>query len=134
MISRRNSIYVIFWLQNISKGANINAKDVVENYVIHFAAIGSLQNNIKVRNDKRPLHFACQNGHLPIIEYLISKGANINATDEYWKKTPLHYASGRGKSFTKTGIVKYLISKRAKKKNKDKDGKIKQHNLAEKPH
>ena len=50
--------------------------------------------------------------HLPIVEYLISKGANINVKDEYWKKTPLHYASGRGKA----DIIKYLISKGANKK------------------
>ena len=37
------------------------------------------------------LHAACLNGHLPIVQYLIEKGANIEAktNDQY---TPLHFA------------------------------------------
>ena len=29
---------------------------------------------------RTPLHYACENDHLPIVEYLISKGANINGS------------------------------------------------------
>ena len=38
--------------------------------------------NIKGFKEKTPLHYACLNGHIPIAEYLISKGANIEAKDE----------------------------------------------------
>ena len=58
-----------------------------------------------------------QVGHLPIVKYLIEKGANIEAKDEY-QKTPLHMASNYGK----TDVVKYLVSKGANKNAKDKYG------------
>ena len=57
--------------------------------------------------------------HLPIVEYLISKGANIEAKDND-DQTPLHWASKHGN----TNVVKYLVSKGANKTTRDKDGKI----------
>ena len=48
--------------------------------------------DIKGNYEYTPLHYAVQECHLPIVEYLISKGANIEAKDEGgW--SPLHYAS-----------------------------------------
>ena len=39
-----------------------------------------------------PLHFAAENGHLSVVEYLVNQKADMNAKDKYnW--TPLHYAS-----------------------------------------
>lgn len=35
----------------------------------------------------------CRNGHLSIAEYLVDKNCDINATDNYHGKTPLHYAA-----------------------------------------
>ena len=32
-------------------------------------------------NQPTPLHFACENGHLPIVKYIIEKGAKIEAKD-----------------------------------------------------
>ena len=67
---------------------------------------------------KEKHHFiACENGHFPIVEYLISKGANIEIKDEDgW--TPLHYAS----DFEYPSIVEYLISKGADKTAKNNNG------------
>ena len=66
---------------------------------------------IKILKDlfeRTPLHYACQEGYLPIVEYLISKGANIEAKDEDdW--TPLKLASTCGRFH----VAKYLISKGA---------------------
>ena len=56
------------------------------------------------------LHFACLRGNLQVVQYLVEKGANIEAKD--WdKNTPLHLASYRGN----TDVVKYLVSKGANK-------------------
>ena len=98
----------------------------------------------------RCLHSASYIGYLPIVQYLIEKGANIEAKDEnQW--TPLHIACFKGflpivqyliekganieakdrdqntplhiaSSYGKTDVVKYLVSKGANKKAKNKDG------------
>ncbi|MDH5714115.1 MAG: ankyrin repeat domain-containing protein [Candidatus Aminicenantes bacterium] len=39
-----------------------------------------------------PLHIAASNGHLPVVAYLIDKGADVNARNQ-WDRTPLHYAA-----------------------------------------
>ena len=45
----------------ISLGANVNARD---------------------EYDQTPLHFASENGHLSVVEYLLDHGADIDAQDE----------------------------------------------------
>ena len=103
----------------VSKGANVKIKDGSGDYVIHSAAqYGFLpivkysieQQNVHIdtkgHNKKTPLHYACENGHLQIAEYLISKGANIYAKDDR-DNTPIHYASESGL----LPIVQYLIEK-----------------------
>ena len=70
------------------------------------------------KNGRSPLHYVFDDEHLPIIEYLISKGADPNSTDND-KKTPLHYASEAG--FYQT--YEYLVSKGADPDLKDKNGK-----------
>ena len=64
--------------------------------------------NIKGNDEMTPLHFACSESNLSIVEYLISKGADIEAKD-YLDKTPLHYACQKGH----LKIVEYLVSKGA---------------------
>ena len=55
-----------------------------------------------------PLHSACSDGDLSIVQYLIEKGANIEAEDDN-RKTPLHFACWKGH----LPIVQYLIEKGA---------------------
>ena len=62
--------------------------------------------NIKGHGDRTPLHCSCEKGYLPIVEYLISKGANIEATDENGDYG-IHYAS----KYAYLPIVQYLIEK-----------------------
>ena len=62
--------------------------------------------NIEGYEEKTPLHYACEYGHLQIVEYLISKGANVNAKDKYGNHV-IHYASKLGH----LPIVQYLIEK-----------------------
>ena len=66
--------------------------------------------NIKERyREKTPLHYACENGHLPVVEYLLSKGAKIEERAGNQGKTPLHFACENGH----LPIVECLISKGA---------------------
>lgn len=37
------------------------------------------------------MHIAANNGHVKLVQYLISKGADVNAMDK-WDKTPLEIA------------------------------------------
>jgi len=62
----------------------------------------------KGRNDKVPLHWAAQGGHLEIVKLLVEKGAPVNVMN-IANETPLHYAAGGGYK----EVVIYLISKGA---------------------
>ena len=62
------------------------------------------------------LHVACQNGHLSIVQYLISKKVNIESKDSL-DGTPLHIACQNGH----LPIVQYLIKKGASIEANDKD-------------
>jgi hypothetical protein len=53
---------------------------------------------------KTPLHIAAQQGHLPIIQFLIDNSADVDLTDTQGN-TPLHYASAYGH----VDIIKALL-------------------------
>ncbi|CAF3570989.1 unnamed protein product, partial [Rotaria sp. Silwood2] len=47
------------------------------------------------RQGIRPLHLACKEGYLSIVEYLIEQDTQIDAIDaDFW--TPIHYACFKG--------------------------------------
>jgi len=55
-----------------------------------------------------PLHYAANNGHLSIVEYLANQKADIKEKDrDDW--TPLHYAANNGH----LSIVEYLVNQKA---------------------
>ena len=106
----------------LQSGADVKAKGprlpaifyAVENYeilklMVEAGANIMEENNFNYmdsRGKETPLHWAAQNGTLEVVQYLIVKGANINAIDNFgW--TPLHYAIFSGN----TEIVKFLLSK-----------------------
>ena len=81
--------------------------------------------NIRDEQGKTPLHYACAKDHLPIVVFLISKGAQINAKDgRGW--TPLHYAASSWGCFD---VVEYLVNRGAKKNVKNAKG-LTPYNLA----
>ncbi len=65
------------------------------------------------------LHAAAAGGHADVIEFLIAKGANVNAKDN-WDWTPLHGAARKGHR----GIVELLIGKGADVSARDGAGRI----------
>jgi len=55
-----------------------------------------------------PLHYAAQQGHLSVVEYLVNQKADINAKGHYdW--TPLHWAAEKGH----LSVVEYLVNQKA---------------------
>lgn len=60
--------------------------------------------HLKTESGKTPLHFAAEGGHLDVVDFLLSKGAEVdarNADDE----TPLHYAAG----YSHMDVIKRLL-------------------------
>lgn len=81
-----------------------------------------------------PLHVAARNNLTDMAEFLINKGANVNATDEFYRATPLHWAtdqwiaSENRKDAKDSGMVELLISKGANINAKSSYGKTPLHN------
>ena len=101
----------------IANGANGMIQLNNGDYVIHFASklnqLSVVRNLIEKQNvdvdirgfdDQTPLHYACQEGHIQMVKYLISKDANVNEKDKK-EMTPLHCAAFAGI----LDIVKVLI-------------------------
>lgn len=65
-----------------------------------------------------PLHWAAFNGHLNVVELLVSRGAPIDATNNDGR-TPLIMASAKGHR----KVVRYLLTKGAHIGTADKDGR-----------
>lgn len=61
-------------------------------------------NKVGPQYNLTPLHLASLHGHRDVAEFLIDKGANPDALDD-WKCTPLHNAAGAGHA----DIVKELL-------------------------
>ena len=57
---------------------------------------------------------SCEKGYLPIVQYLVEKGANIEAKDKD-QQTLILFTS-------RSDVIKYLVSKGANKNAKDKHG------------
>jgi len=70
--------------------------------------------------NETPLHYAANNGHLRVVEYLVNQNADINAKDNDMK-TPLGLASESGEyddeydneydKKSKSKVVEFLKSK-----------------------
>lgn len=56
---------------------------------------------LEICDNERALRYAAHNGHLLIVRYLIERGANLHANNEWWA---LQYASHNGH----LPVVQYL--------------------------
>merc|ERR1712139_578692 len=60
-------------------------------------------------NGSQPVHWAASNAGMEVIDYLVSKGAEINAEDDNGN-TPLHFAASK-ESPAGLGIVRFLVDR-----------------------
>ena len=65
--------------------------------------------NARDENGSTPLHWAALEGHKDIVELLINRGAEVNATSEIGGWTPLHMAASKNH----IQVVSFLIKKGA---------------------
>ncbi|GMH37604.1 hypothetical protein BSKO_05477 [Bryopsis sp. KO-2023] len=64
----------------------------------------------KATDGRTPLHYAAEAGHIDMVKFLLSKGANIDAKTKTKFETPLFFAASGGFG----DIVKYLLQRKAK--------------------
>ncbi len=99
--------FIVFLIFTIS-GFSAEIHDVVKkgdiNKLKALITKDKLLVNLKDKNGKTPLHFACQNNNIEAIEYLFKNGANINEKNINGV-TPLQYAAYMGH----TGALEFLI-------------------------
>ena len=81
--------------------------------------------DVRSENEKTPLHYASQGGHLEIVEFLIARGADVNSKN-IADETPLHYAAALGHK----KVVDLLIDKEAILASENINGSIPLHNAA----
>ena len=104
----------------VDNGADVNAMNNINktpigiikdkysylsDYIEGFLSGDYNQINAKDNGGNTPLHWASSKGQFPIVQYLVTKGAEINAQDND-DDTPLHIASSRGY----LSIVEYLVN------------------------
>ncbi|XP_008313833.1 myotrophin [Cynoglossus semilaevis] len=73
--------------------------------------------NRTLEEGRKPLHYTADYGHRDVMEYLISKGADVNALDKH-ELSPLLYACGEGH----VSCVTLLLEKGADKTYKGPHG------------
>lgn len=118
-----------FVMHLVQHGVNVNAKSNTRHTALHFASIFGLyhwfsQQRNTESTDKN--EFNCNLGHMDEVQYLIGKGAHVNAED-ISGNTPLHAAALAGR----LEIVKYLLEKGADINARNVNGKTAQNIASE---
>jgi hypothetical protein len=70
---------------------------------------GGLPVDTRFRYDRTALSFAADRGHADIVTLLLDRGANVNATDTFYKATPLVWAAQN----EHVAVVKVLLARGA---------------------
>ena len=113
ILLRRNQKLLIIAAQNgytktvgvlLEAGADVNAKDMLNRTVLHYAALCGRKEIVEFLISKEAdvnakdvlnctaLHHAALYGRKEVVEFLISKGADVNVKDSS-NRTALHYAA-----------------------------------------
>ena len=69
-----------------------------------------------------PLHYAVGTDQLGVVELLVKHGADVNANDNREGMTPLHLAIHTGYADDNLAVIKFLLSKKASTKIKNRQG------------
>ena len=77
---------------------------------------------VEQKSKRSPLHIVTKHGHVHLVEFLLQKGAEIEARDKLLK-TPLHYACENGHAL----VVKMLMDNNADPFEKDNCGRTALH-------
>jgi ankyrin repeat protein len=101
------------------KRSLIYAAEGGENVIVKYLVTEREVDVTFQHNGKTSLHYASENGHFDVVEFLVKKGAEVNKQEDKTLLTALHYAAARG--FLK--IIKFLIDKGANSNFRDKQGK-----------
>lgn len=112
-------------------GGDLWSKNYADEMPIHLAAreghvetLGYILEQTSIPIDAQtcdgwtPFHYAVNNGYLAAVEFLLSKGANINAVDKFGRSA-LHWAV----RYDFTEISEYLIEKKISTDIVDKEGR-----------
>lgn len=97
-------------LVNASAEGDLDTVKALAEMAVAYDAIQSLESFL-------PVHFAARNGHLPVVDHLLTLGFSVNAVDESGR-TPLHYAAESGS----VELMNFLIGKDADEEVRDRDG------------
>ena len=98
---------------SLQEAASIGNVDLVRMIIENGTDVDSMDDQFY----KTALHRAVAGGHQEIVEFLLNKGADVNAQDREGR-TPLHYASERGHK----DVAKLLIDKGADVNAKNNEG------------
>lgn len=108
---RGNLVQVQAWIED--GRVDIDAQDILEQTALskasmegHLPLVEWLLEKGAEPNTGRPLHGASRNGHLPVVKHLLENAAKVNITDpRHYLYTPLHEATSKGH----LAIVKHLM-------------------------
>lgn len=116
--------------QLLNEGFDVNQRDTENITLLHWAAINCRMEIIKLYIERgaivdaiggelnsTPLHWATRQGHLNVVVYLMSQGADPTLRDGEGC-TPIHLAA----QFGYTSIVAYLLAKGINPDLQDKNG------------
>ncbi|CDW84796.1 ankyrin repeat [Stylonychia lemnae] len=95
---------------------------VVEYFRVANCQPNEILDSVEKTSKKSPLHIAAAEGHQSMVEYLINKGARIDARDKLLR-TPLHLACQSGHAT----VVKVLLDNNADPYEKDQSGRTAMH-------